>query len=140
MHFEVVVQIDAPVADVWSVLADVERWPEWTKSVDTVTLLDAAPLRPGSRAVIKQPRLRPMTWTVTELTSPSSFTWEARVPGLTLVAGHQLVEHGDRSVEARLVVEQGGPLGLVLAPFTSKRSQGYVELEAEGLKARSESS
>ena len=56
MQFETTVQIDASPQSVWEVMTDVERWPEWTTSVQRVERLDDGPLRVGSRARLKQPK------------------------------------------------------------------------------------
>jgi len=33
MDFETTIEIDATRDEVWAVLLDVEKWPEWTKSI-----------------------------------------------------------------------------------------------------------
>jgi carbon monoxide dehydrogenase subunit G len=42
--FSVTVEIPAPPDRVWAVLADIERWPEWTPTVTRIQRLDRGPL------------------------------------------------------------------------------------------------
>ena len=65
--FRYEVDIQAPPARVWSVLLDVERWPEWTTSVTSIKRLDFGPLTLGSRTSIVQPRLSKRVWRVSSL-------------------------------------------------------------------------
>jgi Polyketide cyclase / dehydrase and lipid transport len=76
MGFKVSITISASHERVWEVLTDVERWPEWSPSMTKVTRFDSGPFMMGSQARIKQPRLSPMVWTVTEMTPGWSFVWE----------------------------------------------------------------
>ena len=138
MGFEISITISSSDERVWGVLTDVERWPEWSPSMTKVTRLDSGPFVMGSQARIKQPRLSPMIWTVTEMTPGWSFVWETKPPGLRLVAGHRLTSEGDGAVKVVLAVEQRGALGRILSPLTSRFVRRNVQMEAEGLKQRSE--
>jgi len=59
------IDIDAPQAKVWTVLTNVECWPEWTVSVTSVARLAKVPFDVGSQARLRQPRLPVAVWTVT---------------------------------------------------------------------------
>ena len=135
MRIERAVRINAPIDQVWTVLTDVTHWPEWTESMTSVERLERSPLGARSRTRIKQPGLAKMTWTVSEFSPPHAFTWEAHLPGLALRGTHELHSEID-ATEVRLIVEQRGILGRLLAPIAKKRSSAYVEMEAAGLKRR----
>jgi uncharacterized membrane protein len=139
MRVETTLDIDAPAERVWEVMADVERWPEWTASVERAERLDDGPLRLGSRARLKQPRFPPVVWEVTELEPGRSFAWTAKNVGLTSVGRHRVVARGEGGATVTLTLEQEGPMAPLLALLTGKRTRRYVDTEAQGLKRRCES-
>ncbi|OBK74870.1 SRPBCC family protein [Mycobacterium sp. 1274761.0] len=129
--------IDAPAQLVWDVFSDVERWPEWTTSVTSLKALDGPGLAVGKRFEIKQPRLPKLVWVVTAVDGGVSWTWELRSPGGRTVAVHEVSPDGDRT-RVRQRLDQQGPIGALVARFMRRTTKRYLELEAEGLKARSE--
>ena len=137
MNFSITVDIAAPPERVWSVMSDIERWAEWTTSVKSIKRLDHGPLAPGSRAVIRQPRLLPAMWKVTALQPGRSFTWTTGSPGVRVIA-HHLVEPTGHGSRATLSLQFGGLLGPLVARITSGLNNRYLSLEAAGLKRRSE--
>lgn len=138
MRLEKQVEIDAAPATVFATYADVERWPEWTASVETVERLDLGPLRVGSRARLKQPRMPAQEWTVTELDDGRSFAW--RTTGLGIVStGIHVVEPSGQGSRVSAIVDMTGPLGGIAARIARSLILGYLRLETEGLKRRCES-
>jgi uncharacterized protein YndB with AHSA1/START domain len=137
MRLETSIDIDAAPETVWAVLTDVEQWPAWTRSVTTVQRLDDGAFGVGSRARIRQPRLRTMTWQVTGLVPGQEFSWSSRAAGLHTVAGHQIVPR-DGGVTVRLTIDQSGPLAPVIGRLAAAATRSYLEMEAQGLKRRSE--
>ena len=133
--FETTRHIDSPAQQVWDVLFDVERWPEWTPTIDAVERLDDGPLHVGSRARVRQPRLPRASWTVTEVVAGRSFTWVASGPGMRTIARHEVVPDESGST-LRLSIEQCGPMGAVAATLWRGLTQRYIELEAESLDKR----
>ena len=138
MQVETSVEIDAPPERVWGVMSNVERWPEWTASVERAERLDDGPLQVGSRARLKQPKFPPVVWEVTDLEPGRSFSWTARNVGLTSVGHHRVIPRADGGVTVRLGLHQAGTLSPLLALFTAKLTRRYVETEAQGLKHRCE--
>ena len=132
------VEIDAPASVVWDVYADVERWPDWTASVDRVRPLDGPGIAVGKRFEIKQPRMPSLVWEVTEVEPGTSWTWRQRSPGGTTFASHEVVpQPGDRTL-VRQRIDQRGPIGIAVGVLMLRLTKRYLALESQGLKASSE--
>ena len=132
------VEIEAPAGVVWDVFGDVERWPEWTASVTRLVALDGPGLAVGKRFEIKQPRMPKLVWEITELTPGSSWTWVQRSPGGMTVARHDVIQESDSRTQVRQQLDQRGPVGAIVGLLMRGMTRRYLELEAEGLRARSE--
>ena len=140
MKYELSIDIDAPPQRVWSVMADVERWPEWTQSVTRAELVSPAPIGVGSKVRIKQPRLPAAVWTVTDFEPDVGFTWRAAVPGLTSDGGHRITPRREGGSTVTLTLDQRGALAPLMRLLTAKLTRRYIDFERRGLKARSEAS
>jgi len=134
--FVLAVDIAAPPERVWAVMSDVERWPEWTPTVTQIERLDQGALVVGSRARIRQPKLPPAVWQVTDLREGRGFTWVTRSPGVRVTARHA-VESAPPGTRASLSVEFSGPLAALVGWWTRGLNERYLALEARGLEARS---
>jgi hypothetical protein len=138
MRYETTVDIDADPHEVWAVMADIERWPEWTASITRAELRTPGPLAVGSRVRIRQPRLAAAVWTVTELAGDQGFVWRATVPGLDSVAAHRIAPRAGGGSTVTLTLEQRGLFAPLLRLLTAKMTRRYMDLERLGLKQRSE--
>lgn len=134
------IDIAAPREQVWAVMSDVERWPEWTASVTRVERLDERPFGAGSRARVRQPRLPVAVWTVTAFETGRYFEWHNAGPGLKSVGGHRVEAAGRTASRVTLSIDWSGPLAPLVRLFYGKLSRRYVEMEAQGLKRRCEAS
>ncbi|UQX11794.1 SRPBCC family protein [Candidatus Mycobacterium methanotrophicum] len=138
MFTEDSVGIDAPPHLVWQVFSDVERWPEWTASVTSLVGLDGAGLAVGRRFAIKQPGMSKLVWKVTELEPGSSWTWVGRSPGARVTACHDVIAKPGGRTLVRQQIDLRGLLGSLVGRLMVKKTRRFLELEAQGLKARSE--
>jgi len=139
------VVIDAPSDDVWRVLVDVERMPEWTASMTSTRIVDGATGGTGAgfglglAVEIEQPRMPAMVWTVDELTPGRHFRWVSTKSGVTTYGDHWVepIDDGARAA-VRLRIRHSGPLASLVGALTMRRTARYIDMEAEGLKARCE--
>lgn len=134
-EFAINVEIDAPPSQVWPVMADVERWPEWTPSVRRIVRLTPGPLQSGSRVRIHQPKFPPAWWRVTAFEPGRSFTWVSVAPGLRVTARHD-VEAAPGGSRVTLSIRYEGQFGPWFADRTRSLNERYLAMEALGLKAR----
>jgi uncharacterized membrane protein len=135
--FSTAIDIAAPPAQVWAIMRAIERWHEWTASIRSVERLDGGPIRTGSRARVRQPRLPAAVWEVTDWVEDKGFTWVSRAPGVRVTGDHQVAPHGS-GTRATLAIHYEGPLAPILVWFTRAVNDRYLALEAAGLKKRSE--
>jgi hypothetical protein len=130
--------VDAAPDRVWKHMRDVERWSEWTPSVRSIRIFGGGPLRLGSRALVRQPGLPPAVWKITELDDARwYFTWISVAPGLRVVARHGVESVGTAS-RATLSLAYEGLFAGWMARVTRAITERYLDLEANGLKKRSE--
>lgn len=132
------VEIDAPAALVWDVFTDVERWSEWTASVTRIVALDGPGIAIGKRFEIKQPRLPKLVWEVTDVVPGQSWTWAQSSTGGTTSAVHTVSPIAEGRTAVRQELEQRGPVGGLVGRLMVGTTRRYLEMEAQGLKARSE--
>jgi uncharacterized membrane protein len=132
------IEIDAPASVVWDVFVDVERWPDWTDSVDRIVALDGPAIEVGNRFEIKQPRFPNLVWEVTAVDPGVSWTWRQRSAGGTTLASHELVTEGAGRTLVRQRIDQRGPVGVVVGALMRRLTRRYLDMEGQGLKAASE--
>ena len=136
-RYSISIDIDAPAERVFEVMTDVERWHEWTPSITSITRNRSGALTVGERATVRQPRFPPAMWTVNEIRPGRSFSWVNRAPGLR-VTGHHGAEPTASGSRATLGLSYEGIFGGLLARMTEGITKKYLQMEAEGLKARAE--
>ena len=137
--FEYSVEIEAPPDKVWKVLTDVEKWAEWTSSIDQIESLDSGPLQIGARYRIRQPKLSTNIYQVMTLEPGKEFSWLARAMGLEILGEHRMEAlSGSNKVKVRNTLSLKGFLAPLVGCFYSNLTRRYVEMEVHGLRRRCE--
>jgi hypothetical protein len=128
----------APPA-VWTVLADLDAWADWLPTVDRIEAeQEGEPPRVGAAYRIRQPKLPPARWTVTDWCPEERFTWRSRSPGLTATADHRLRPTGDGGTEVVLTMTWAGPFAPVVGLLYGGITRRYMQTEAAELAERSQ--
>jgi uncharacterized membrane protein len=133
----IAIDIEAPPAAVFAVLRDVEAWPEWTASMTSIKRMDEGPFGIGSRAMVRQPGLRPAVWQITAFVDGRRFTWVTGGPGVQVEADHVIDPSGAGS-RVTLTFRFSGFLAPLLRLTHGGLVRRYLSLEANGLKSRCE--
>jgi uncharacterized membrane protein len=139
MELRIATAADASPQEVWSLFTDVERWPTMTKSIQEVRRMDSGTLRVGSEALVKQPRLPRVRWTVTDLVPGQYFVWVTTSPGLTTTGGHAVEPAGNGS-KITLTLSLRGPLAWLVEGLLGRQSRRYLSMESEGFRRTAEAS
>ncbi len=137
MHLEHEIMIDAPVSTVWKLTEDVESWPASTPTMTSIKRLETGPLHVGSQALVKQPGQRATVWTVGAIDPPNTFSWSAKVFGMTMTGSHHLAAVGDRCRNTLSIDIAGRGSGL-FGRVIGKKILASITTENEGFKRAAE--
>jgi hypothetical protein len=100
--------------------------------------LDGPNIEVGKRFEIKQPRMPKLVWQVTKVTPGISWTWAQRSPGGSCLARHDVIAESECRTLVRQEIDQWGVFGVLVGCLMLRTTKRYLELEAQGRKARSE--
>src|SRR3970040_1952396 len=110
------IHIEAPAADVWAAIVDVETWPAWASQFKHLERLDAGPLAPRSRVRVRPKGMPEAIWQVTDYEEGRSFTWASSLaPGVRVIGGHVVTPAGN-ATDAEFWLQASGPVRGAAAP------------------------
>lgn len=135
MHYGRTTTTSAAAERLWAAVTDVERWPDWIETYESVRRDQAGPLAAGHTAHVKQKGLAAGDWAVTELEEGRAFTWESRQPGVRFVGRHAVTAEPDGGSRLMLSFETSGPLSGLVRLLYGRKVRAYVDIEAERLAA-----
>ena len=133
MRFDHSSTIQAPPERVWEVFSNVERWPDWTPTIDSVERLDAGRIHLGARTRIRQPKLPVAIWEVTELKEGEYFEWVSKAPGIKTTGGHRVISTPEGTVATATIIQEG-PLGWLFGKLYAGLTKRYIATETAKLK------
>jgi hypothetical protein len=136
--YNAAIMIQQSPATVWKILADLEAWPSWTSTMTRVEVLSSGEAGLGTKARILQPKLQPAVWEITEWQPGRSFAWKTTVLGTEIVANHVL-ERVDDQCRFSQSLTYHGLVGAILGMLYGVLTREYMQIEAQGLKRRAES-
>jgi Polyketide cyclase / dehydrase and lipid transport len=102
-----------------------------------VKKMDDGPLVVGSKVRVRQPKLLPAVWLVTQLDKNRVFTWGTRHPGIQITGDHRIESVGSSS-RVTLSLDVSGPLAPLVSRLFRGLNKRYIATEAKGLKERCE--
>jgi hypothetical protein len=79
-----------------------------------------------------------LVWKVTEIEPGRSWTWVQSSPGVRVTARHDVIAQPGGRTLVRQRLDQRGVLGSLVGRLMVKKTKRFLDLEAQGLKARSE--
>jgi len=133
MRFDHSSTIQAPPERVWEVFSDVERWADWTPTIDSVERLDAGRIHLGARTRIRQPKLPVAIWEVTELKEGEYFEWVSKAPGIKTTGGHRVISTPEGTVATATIIQEG-LLGWLFGKLYAGLTKRYIATETAKLK------
>ena len=131
------IEINAPTERAWEVISDVARWPEWTASILTVERPDGD-FGMGSEAVVHAMGTPKSRFVVTRWEPGRGFDWETKVRGARSVGEHWIEPGEPGKCRVTLSVVVTGAVAALLKPLIGRTIRRNLDMEAEGLKRRSE--
>lgn len=137
----VTVQSRVPAApdQVWETLSDLESWPEWIPTVQSLRPEEAGhPRGVGAAYLLKQPRLPTARWVVTEWRHGEGFTWQSDTPGTRTVETHEVAPDAGSGTQIDLAIGWTGPMARLARLAYSGLARRYVEAEAKALAERTQ--
>lgn len=117
-YFEETWSVDASPSEVFDLLADVEKWPEWTSIIKSASRSGTGDLTYGDKIKFTANLVvpLPLSATVREVTRPDRISWGVRLPGFDLEHRFEVTSKG-KSSEVRQVEFAEGLLTPTALPF-----------------------
>jgi hypothetical protein len=122
---------------IFSVLKQLDKWNQWTKSIISISFVNNDIIKVGAKIKVRQPKLSPAVWTITEILENKTLVWEKKSLGLKMTANHFIQESTEGPVVKLQIIYQGF-LATLFYRLTASLTESYLTMEIAGLKKRCE--
>jgi len=129
--------INSSPEHIFSVLAQLGQWNQWTKSIISISFVNNDHFKVGAKIKVLQPKLSPAVWTITEISENKSLVWEKQSLGLKMTANHLIQESNEGTIVKLQIIYQGF-LATLFYKLTASLTESYLTMEIAGLKKRCE--
>ena len=137
MRFSSSVEINAPLEKVWTLVDNLEEWPQWMPSIKKIARVSEGPLTVGSQLSVtaKVSRLTVnLLMTITEFVPERSVVMQGKALGTNLTRFYTL-----EPVNGKTKVTVGGEVSGLLAWLARRGGQAVSDEIAQAAKKRIES-
>ena len=129
--------INSSPEHIFSVLAQLDQWNQWTKSIISISFVNNDYFKVGTKIKVLQPKLSPAVWTITEISENKSLVWEKKSLGLKMTANHLIQESNEGTIVKLQIIYQGF-LATLFYKLTASLTESFLTMEIAGLKKRCE--
>ena len=137
MNFSTQIEIQAPVKIIWNIMFNVERWYEWTPTINNIKKLGTNDFGPGTKLLIQQPKLPTAVWKVFEMKPEEGFSMVKGNLFLKIVAAH-ILQPASNGTLVTLSLEFSGIFGKWVAKKYQRMMEEYLAIEAACLNKEAE--
>jgi hypothetical protein len=137
MKFITQIEIQAPVQVIWNIMLQVERWHEWTPTINSIKKLGTDGFGTGTKLLIEQPKLPTAVWKVFEMKPEEGFSMAKENLFLKIVAAH-ILQPASNGTVVSLSLEFSGIFGKWVAKKYQQMMEEYLAIEAACLKKEAE--
>lgn len=127
MSYTVTVTVTADPTTVWTILADIDTWPDWNPACVSAARDGALTAGTRLRLQLRLPRGRTF-WTaptIRDVTSPTLLAWDTRALGMRAPTRISL-EPDETGTRVTLTSESRGPLGFAYRLTFPEKTQAQL--------------
>ena len=138
MRFESIIDINAPIDKVWTLIDKLEQWSQWMPSIKKIEKVSKGPLTAGSRLSVTA-KVSGLTvtllMTITEFVPARNVVMKGKALGTKLIRFYTL-----EPVNGKTKVTIGGEVSGALAWLARRGGQAVSDEIAQAVKKRIEES